>query len=308
MDLSAPIIYNSLTIAPPVASATGAPRSGIELNNVDHSPVAVDGYTDKSALADGLDAGDVFLGGRSLRISGSVLGSTKADMFDRMDDLLAAFSPTLAYKMVGTGSTSNEAVREAYGFLDFKFRQPTLDVSAWTAGYIPLQYFARPSAPPVFQVSRIRTQDSGRGVSIPFTVTLLAKDPRKYAQNELTSGTIAWNTTTTLTYRGNYPTMPRITVSVASATTGDLVITLYGGGTVRLDLTSVPAGDYFLVWEDRTFYADDGLSTPHAYAIDTARTTWGVGLYSTGSVQWAGTYSTHHPNTTFTVKYREAWA
>lgn len=238
MDLSAPIIYNSLTFAPPAASP-GRPRGGYEINDIDFSEVGVTAYLDKRALQDGLDASDVYLDGRNVQISGSVLGTTAAHTWDNLQALMAAFSPTEAYR----------ADTDEKGFLPFKFRQPTIDTATWTAGYIPLQFYLRPSSPVRYRVTRPGVAGT-KGFAIPFRVSMVARDPRKYAQTEQLIG-VSSSTDGYATHRGDYPTMPVISMTLTAA--GSSAFTVFVDGTsARIDLSGRSSGTLLLDYANRT--------------------------------------------------------
>lgn len=215
MDLSKKIWYNALTVNGVMTPVAGTPLSGYTVDSVEPAAVDVRGYKAPRATADGMDASDVFLGERRFGAIISVYGSTRGDFWDKAQDLLAAFSPTIAYN----ADTAN------LGFLPFNFYQPTADISTWpTSTYpdgIPLLYYVRSAHAPVYLIRR--DEDGGQaglGLSKQFRVTMAARDPRKYLQSEstVTIASTASSATSSIAYLGDYPTTGTITIVSGSAT------------------------------------------------------------------------------------------
>jgi hypothetical protein len=288
MDLSAPIAYNGVTLQPPSASPSGAVRRGVEIENIDISSVQVDAYYDPKALAVGVDASDVYERARLVSISAAVLGTTKGDVWDQAQSVLSAFNPSIAYN----ADTAN------LGFLAMTFRQPTIDTSTWSAGYIPMQMYLRPAAPPRFVVERGRTSDTaGRGFSLPVTLSLLARDPRKYAQ---TQQTISITTATqTATYRGDYPTWPILSFSMSASGSSSFALTV-AGGTITLNLATTTTGTFTFNYQTRTL--TDANGTVRADLISSVSS---VRQVKSGSTVYA---SSTTGMSSVTLTYREAWA
>jgi hypothetical protein len=244
MDLSAPITYNGLTARPATVSPTGAPMRGISFNRVDPSSIRTDAYYDDRANDDGVDAQDILLRERMLRIDGAVYATSKGHLWDELQDVLAAFHPVIAYNVSDDG------------FLPLAFRQPTIDTATWTAGYIPLQFYARPVRPVSYSLTKVRTADVGKGLSIPFSIDMIAKDPRKYAQAAL-SVSVGTAIVTDATYRGDYTTWPIVTFTLSASGSSAFVFTYRdpNGNTrdVTLDLsgayTSVPGQPLYNTYE-----------------------------------------------------------
>lgn len=235
-DLSLPITYNSLSINTVARTAGGAPMSGYLVDEFDYSRIDVSQKLDKKAIADGLDAQDLYLGGRHISMIVSVYGSTKGDFWDKAQDLLTAFSPTLAYS----------ALSQALGFLPLDFYQPTADIVTWPlSAYpngLPLRFYARPFATPAYVARRDEQGGlSGKGISKQFRISLLARDPRKVAQ-----AISSTSSTSTLTMKGDYPAIGYVSIT-ASTATGTWVGTLNGSSwTVNVDGSKITtAGAFF---------------------------------------------------------------
>ena len=292
MDLSKAIAYNGVTSG--VTRTASGPSYGWQVEDATFSDAEVAGYLDKAALRDGVDAGDVYLGRRLLNIQASVMGSSKGDGWDRLQDWLAAFSPRLAYN----ADTAN------LGFLPFTFYQPTADIVTWpTSAYadgIPMQFYARPAALPSWRVARDATGGvSGAGIAFDVRVPLLMRDPRKYLQTEVS---VAVSTaTSTVSYRGDYPTFGTMVISKPTATAADNFTLYLGGLTTVLDLSTATGTSYTVDYEDRLVYhSGDG----------TSRMGWVTGGVNGKEIDVGRTF--RMANTTgitgVTLTYREAWA
>lgn len=287
MDLSSPIIYNGLTATPPTPTP-GAPRSGVEFESVDISDLTVDAYLARRALQDGMDVGDVYLGMRNVRIQGAALGTTAGQAFDKLQSVLHAFSPTIAYQ----ADTANK------GFLAFQFRQSTISTSVWTAGYVPMQFYLRPLTPPRYSIGRASTADpTQRGFSIPFSVNLIARDPRKYAQTAQ-AVSISTATSPNVPHRGDYPTLPVITMTITSA--GSSAFTVFVDGTsVNINFATVTSGVFSLDYSTRQLTDANGTSYQSLVAGSfTPVRAGGVQIYVT----------TMTGLSSVTANYREAWS
>ena len=152
MDLSAVITYNGLSINTVAQSAGGRPSTGFAVESFEPIPPDAVGYTEKRALQDGLDASDVYLGGRLFRTVVTAYGSTKGHFWDKSQDLFEAFNARIAF----------DADSANRGFLAFDFFQPTADLVTWpTATFpsgIPMRHYVRPvTSPPAAETGAVRT-------------------------------------------------------------------------------------------------------------------------------------------------------
>lgn len=213
MDLTKAVSYRGLDLNS-VSFSAGLPISGIAIDAVDYHAVEAVGYREKRSLADGLDASDVFLGGRTLRMRGSLYGLTRGDLYDHLHALRAALSPTAAY----AESPSD------YGYLPLNFEAPTADTINHPLGYIPQMILARPLTVPEFVIVRDHIGgESSLGVSISWSVALEAKDPRIYAQSEVSTFFDAAGTATSgsgsVVNKGAYPAPLMMLVYVPASVT-----------------------------------------------------------------------------------------
>lgn len=292
MKLDATITYNDFTFIPPTPSA-GVPLDGTQINEIAFSNVEAFGYLDKRALDDGLDAVDVYTGGRSVNIEAAVFGSTEGRLWDNLADLLAAFDPVAAYN-------ADTSLR---GFLPMDFYRPTADVSTWpVSAYpsgIPLRMNLRPSAVPKYRVAKVRTGGSSAlGGGIPVSIALVARDPRIFLQS---STTITLSTSSqTATHRGTHQSWPTVTF-VMSGAGSSIVNVITDGNTVGLNLSSVSTGTFSLSFQNRHITDENGTSRD-----DLFRSTWDSvfsAVQPGGSVVRVSTTS----NMTVTYAWRESW-
>lgn len=219
MDLSASIDYDSFSVNTLTLVPGGRPSSGYTVDQVEMSDIEVAAFAEKRALTDGIDASDVYLGRRRIGMIVTPYGTSRGDFWDKLQDLLAAFSPTLAY---GSDTSS-------LGFLPLNFTQPT-EAGAYPNG-IPMRMYVRPATPPAYTIRRDELGgDDARGLSLPVRLSLVARDPRKYLQSTTTisisSGTTSVSTQTT--YEGDYPTGEATVTIISGATTGTATLRIEG--------------------------------------------------------------------------------
>jgi len=173
MDPVRPVAYRNLQLNDASIGGTGERIAGIAVERIAYGGVNAYAYTEKRSNSDGFDAGEVFLGKREIDLTGTIYGQSRADLFDRKMRLVAAFTPTLAY------ATSPID----YGYLPLTFEEPTLNTDDWPNGYIPLMMRVRARSTPEFQIVRDAVGgEDARGLAIPWSVSLEAKDPRIYCQ------------------------------------------------------------------------------------------------------------------------------
>jgi len=292
VNLQATISYNSLSINTATRSAGGGPTAGYRVMRFAPDPPPPVSYLEKRALADGLDAGDVFLGGRSFGLIVAAYGSTEGDFWDKAQGLFSAFSPTIAYD----ADTANR------GFLAFDFYQPTANIATWPASAypdgIPMRYYMRPSSGPVYVLERDKDNPDGKAHSKQFSIPLVARDPRKYFQSATT--TPQWTVSNQLvTYRGDYWTHPIVTFSLSAGG--------HSAFALRHDI-----GAYFAVINlstesSGTFILDHSKGTLTKSGVSKA------GLVSSanyGVVESGEFFRYENPTgiSSCTMTYREAWA
>lgn len=295
MDLGKTISYNgfSFSVGPLSAATPGRPVSGVVIERIEPTPIDAVGYIDKKALDDGVDAFDTFLGQRPFTIHASVYGTSEGQVWDSYDDLVTAFTPTIAYSV----DTAN------LGFLALLFTRQTADTATWPSG-IPLQAYVRATRPPIYGVLRRKQQGHGVGGQLPVVIPMLARDPRYYLQTEQSISISPSSATATATHRGTYPVWPtiRFTITGAGASNARFFV---GAQFVQLNLTTHTGTDTLdLNYAKRNLTkTSDGTPTFNKHF-----TAFLTSVFN--KIQPGGT-SVYVTNTTnlsaISYKYREAW-
>jgi hypothetical protein len=196
----------------------GTGISGSMVDDWDFSDADVIQYMEKRSLQDGMDAGDVFIGARRLRMSGTLYDTTRALLFDRYWAFLAACNPVLAQR----DSPADK------GYCPLYFSVPTNDVVNYPAGVIPLRVLAIPRAKQIVWRRDQQGGVEGNALAIPWQVTFQQRDPNIYAQDpqdyDLSAGgTVSGN----LVNRGTYITRPNMLVQVGPDA-GSIAMTIAG--------------------------------------------------------------------------------
>lgn len=235
MDLTRPVAYRLFPLNT-TSKDNDVPIDGCQIDSVDYSPVEAYGYREKRSGSDGLDASDVFLGARIVRLSGTLYGKSLGDLYDTLSQFRAALLPTSAF----TESPGD------LGYLPLTFEESTLDLARFPTGYITKMMKVRAMNTP--RVSMVRDHVGGvsrYGYSITWDVQMEAIDPRIYFQTPITTYfNAAANTSSgagTVTNRGSYPAPLMIEMDVASAS-ADRVITLTAFGSVTKITVPGPSG------------------------------------------------------------------
>ena len=228
MDLTRPVIYrgynlNSITVIPDQIT-------GCQIDRVDFSPGAQCGLTEKRSASDGMDASDVFLGGRTVQMQGKLYGANRAELYDTLAEMRAALSPTGAFA---------ESPGDL-GYLPLDFSVPTSDLPHWPSGFIDQMIRARVNGSPHFIMDRDHVGGiSEYGHSIEWSVVMDARDPRIYGQDEVTtffsSAGNASSGSGVVTNPGEYPA-PLMVMIFTPAANAKRVITLTAFG-VAMTLT-----------------------------------------------------------------------
>jgi len=228
LDLTRDVIYRGFYLNDSSVETdltAGSPIAGCSLDSFDFSDVDVNQFSEKRSQQDGNDAGDVFLGVRRVRVGGTLYGSTRANLFDRLWALRAALSPTLAQRE----EPQDKGYRPLY------FSVPTDDTS-YEGGLIELFIYAMPRA---LSASMIRDMSGGEdddALAIPWQATFVCKDPSILGatpvDNVFTEQTIVTGAT-------GQNTGDTITLTAHGLADGDRVrfTTLTGGGGLSSTIT-----------------------------------------------------------------------
>jgi hypothetical protein len=171
VDLTREIIYRNFVLNDAsifTDLAAEQPISGCVVDSVDFSDADVVQFIEKRSQMDGMDAGDAWLGARRIRMSGTLYGTTRADLFDRLWSLRAAMSPVLAQRE----EPGDRGYRPLY------FTVPTNDADyVADSGLIDLRVLALPRS---FDASIMRDLEGGSdldSLAIPWQATFICKDP-----------------------------------------------------------------------------------------------------------------------------------
>jgi hypothetical protein len=142
MDTTRDILYrgyylNLSTIADdPIPDGIGQGISGCVVDDFDPDDLDVVQFMEKRAEADGMDAGNPFLGGRRIRMSGTVYGTTRALAYDEMMTLRSILHPVLAQR----------EIPDDHGFLPLYFAIPTNDTANFPSGAREMRALVMPKA------------------------------------------------------------------------------------------------------------------------------------------------------------------
>ena len=213
----------------PGPSGFGTGISGSVVDSWDDSDTDVVQYVEKKSLADGNDAGDVFLGGNRIRVSGTLYGKTRGLLFDIVADFRRIMNPVLAQRE----SPSD------HGYLPLYFSVPTNRLADYADGAIDLLKYAMPRSR---QLMFLRDQQGGQeynALAIPWQATFICKDPTTYSAvpADYDLGTTTGTRTGNFVNRGNYIAPLNMLIIVGTAAGS---ITVSGGGAVNFVIT-VPA-------------------------------------------------------------------
>lgn len=203
MDLTRDITYRGFTLNDEDFTANIVPGAGsgkgivgCVVDSVDFSDVDVIQFIEKRSQQDGMDAGDVFLGTRRIRLAGTLYNVTRRALYDDLATLRAALSPVLAQR--------EEPLD--YGYRPLYFSWPTNRLDDYPALAIDLMVKAMPRA---FQSMFVRDQLGGednQAVAIPWQATFLCRDPSIMAATpvDITHSNQTEVTATNATYSDDY--------------------------------------------------------------------------------------------------------
>jgi hypothetical protein len=209
------------------SDVAGGGITGCVIDSVDFSDVDVVQYLEKRSQSDGSDAGDVFLGVRRVRMSGTLYALTRALLFDALRSLRAALNPILAQ----ADSPAD------LGYQPLYFAMPTNDLTNFTspAGVIEMQMKALPRA---FQAIIVRDDLGGSdedALAIQWQATFVCRDPGILGldpQDTVITPGIHLTQTGNVINRGNYLAPAEMLIVTTSAagvitcTIGDSVFTI----------------------------------------------------------------------------------
>jgi len=232
--LDAPIEYNGVSLNTVTDVGNGI-RKGCLLEEFDYGRSQGMGYTEKRSRDDGLDASDVFMGARYIALTGTVFGDSPSDLFDRLQSIRAALTPTIAY----------DVAQSDYGYIPLTFSLPTNDPAF--AGVKELEFRARPVGQPQFSIRRDMGAFAGGGMqggsnagekggAVQWRGTLECKDPRMYVRPEVWLPFTTAQTGVPIINRGDYPAPLDVLLGVTSSAAGSKVEIDVGGSNMVIAL------------------------------------------------------------------------
>lgn len=223
MDLSRPVGYRSLALNDAEIDSSLRCIVGNELRRVEWSPVGAVGYKEKRAVADGFDASDVYLSGRVLTLSGTTYGATKGDLFDRLQALRLAFTPTSAY-------AEDPGAR---GYLPLDFYVPTDDPNWVGERHVVLNVRPANQFGLTYERDKVNADPATPHVQ-DWTVQVEAIDPRVYAysawEHTIPAATTPSLAATAWSNKGNYAAPLKILLVVAASAPSNSKFHFEGGG------------------------------------------------------------------------------
>jgi hypothetical protein len=242
MDFNLPITYqiagsSTINLNSIAASevTTSSPLSGYKVLSATFGDVTLTGYVDKRALHDGVDAGDTYLGTKTLSIVCGVFGSSIADFHDRIQALLDSSRP------IPREYQTDE------GFRNLAFSQATIDTTNFTSGYIPMQMKVRPAAIPAVQLTSAQSVGvSSKGFAANVQLTFVARKPYKFRQTERSITITSSSATTSFPNLGSaivYPSFEIVfsTSSTYSSATITSVTFTFDSVALKLNSLDFPA-------------------------------------------------------------------
>lgn len=235
-------VYNGLTINQPVG---GSPKDIVEVNSV-RVQTQVQHISEPREYESGLEVYGAFKRGKLLIPQGILRASTWGGLYDRIEEVAAAFDPDLV-------SRNNP---DTFGFLPYDFDVPTDDTLNFPSGLMPCRYYVRaeqPFEPPISQYA---------GIGAPFSLSLLARDPRRYLQStsSLTGAGAADNSLATTW------SWPTLTIAMTGAGSASFTIaSVEAAGSLVLNLSACVNGDSIAVDMERRQIRKNGVDTPSLY-------------------------------------------
>jgi len=232
-----PITFRGLTINDPTADQQS-------LYDVEDTSESIAYQQDIEPLPDrdGIQVYEPFMVQRLIRIRGWVRGTSKADLWDKIGALNAAFDPVLCYN-----ADTSDYNR---GYLALDFNVPTANTDDYATGLIASRYYVQAIRLPVDMISKFE----GHGARMD--IMLRAADPRRYLQSTESENRTGNGVITVDNSLATYKSWPIITLEMVSAApAGDATITRDGtSNTVTIDGTQLAsATTYILDTQARTF-------------------------------------------------------
>ncbi|HET7070155.1 MAG TPA: hypothetical protein VFI40_04980 [Nocardioides sp.] len=306
MDLTRDVVYRNFTlndseVASNVTAPSGIGRgiTGCVIDTADLSDVDVVQFLEKRSAQDGMDAGDVFLGARRLRMAGTLYAVTRALLFDQIRALKSALSPTLAQR----------ESPDDKGYLPIYYSEPTNDIENFPEGVIELRALVMPRA---IQVILDRDKMGGSdsdALAVPWQATLLMKDPRIMSaepwDHDFTVDVTA--DADDFLNRGNYHAPLNMLLVVGSAA-GSISVT--AGGSVFTITVPASTGDRTIRYngEDKALTVEEAGVKSLRMDLLTFLNSTTHPLVPGGTSPYSITFTTSTPKTGSHMWFWESWA
>ena len=237
--LDAPIEYNGQQLNTVEEVGNGI-RRGCLIEEFDYGRAQGMGYTEKRSQDDGLDTSDVFMGARYISLTGTVFGDSIGDLFDRLQSVRTALTPTIAY----------DVDQPDHGYIPLTFSLPTNDTAFPTGTpnvfVKPLEFRCRPVGQPQFSIRRDTGAFAGGGMdggnagekggAVQWRATLECADPRMYVRPDVWIPFTTAKTGEPIVNRGDYPAPLDVLLGVTSSAADAKVEIDVGGSNMVITL------------------------------------------------------------------------
>lgn len=222
IDLNSPITFQNgagedfnlnTLIGTQYVAGGSTPLSGYIVSGFGLGGLQPIGYEDPKAVRDGIDTAEAFAGRRIVTLNIDVYGSTRADLFQRVQNLinLMRFTPK-RYEVTD-------------GFRLLKATMLSTDVNF--DGEIPIQFLARPLTIPQSESNSTQfTGADGLGYSQRVAIYFLLKYPYKYAQQLNEINIPINNTDVEVPNHGGAPAEFQVLIEATSVQATDIKITI----------------------------------------------------------------------------------
>lgn len=171
MDTTRDIVYRNFLLndsafaAQSMTDGSGQGLAGCVVDEFDPDDVDIVQFSEKRAEADGMDVGNPFLGGRRIRVSGTIYGKSRAACYDLLWALRATMSPVL----------SQREIPADHGYQPLYFNVPSVNPNY--AGQIAMRALVMPKG---FRAPMNRDQQGGDDtdqLAIPWSAVFVMRDP-----------------------------------------------------------------------------------------------------------------------------------
>lgn len=236
------LTYNGYTFNQEIG---GSSRDIVEVNRIVTQTVLHTTHEAKD-YGDGLETYGAYKRGKRLTMWGVIRASTRGGLYDRIEEFAAAVDPAAA-------SRDNP---DTFGLLPLDFNVPTADTANFVSGLMPCRYYCRAEnalEPPIADP---------QGLGVPFMLTFLASDPRRYLQSQ-SSLTGAGDASNSI---ASFYSFPTLSVAMTGAGSASFTITsTEADASLVLNLSGRSNGQAVVVDMERHKVTVDGVETPSLY-------------------------------------------